>query len=81
LNVALGFPGNVLFEISLKHSVASLAEVSVFKNEDEVILSPYQWFSLHSLRWNSDYGRWILSVGEEQDTPKVESWFPRVGAT
>jgi hypothetical protein len=73
--VALDFPGNVLFEISLTHPVASLDEISAFRNEHEFILSPYQWFSLNCVRWDCDCGRWILSVGEEQDLPGVDSWF------
>jgi hypothetical protein len=45
--VALGFPGNVLFEISLVHPLASLDEISAFKHEHDFILSPYQWFCLN----------------------------------
>jgi hypothetical protein len=38
--VALGFPGNVLFEISLWSSVPSLEAISAFKNDHEYVLSP-----------------------------------------
>jgi hypothetical protein len=46
MKVALGFPGNVLFEVALRDNVASLDEMSAFKHEHEYVLSPYQWFSL-----------------------------------
>jgi hypothetical protein len=75
LKVALTFPGNVLFEISLTHSVASVDDISAFKDEHEYILSPYQWFSMNCVRWDADCGRWILAVGEDQDLPEVRSWF------
>jgi TPR repeat protein len=78
LRVALSFPGNVLFEISLTHEVASLGNISAFKNERESMLSPYQWFSLNCIRWDGRCGRWILSVGEKQGVPKVSTWFPGV---
>jgi hypothetical protein len=81
LNVALSFPGNVLFEISLRFPVASLDEVSAFKDEHEFILSPYQWFSLKGVRWDSDCGRWILSLGEETDLPEMRSWFVNSAST
>jgi hypothetical protein len=79
--VALDFPGNVLFEISLTHAVASLCEISGFTNEHEFNLSPYQWFSMNCVRWDSDCGRWIVSVGEEQDFREVTSWFVTAAAT
>jgi hypothetical protein len=75
LDVALRFPGNVLFEVSLAHSVASLDALSAFKNEHEFILSPYQWFSLNCVRWDDDYQRWILRVVEVEDLPEVRSCF------
>jgi hypothetical protein len=72
--VALGFPGTVLFEISLTSDVPSMVEVSAFQGESEVILSPYQWFSLHEARWDSECRRWILSLGEQRaESPKT--WF------
>jgi TPR repeat protein len=80
VGVALGFPGNVLFEISLTHRVAALDTISAFSHEHEFILTPYQWFSLHGVRWDPDCGRWILSVGEEKDLPQVESWFVKLEA-
>jgi hypothetical protein len=73
--VALAFPGNVLFEISLFHSVPSLDDISAFKHEHECILSPYQRFILNGIRWDGDCRRWILSVEEVIDLPEVESWF------
>jgi hypothetical protein len=76
--IALSFPGNVLFEISLAHPVASLDSVSAFKNEHEVILSPYQRFQLNCVRWDSECGRWILSVEEESNLPAVKSWLVKV---
>jgi hypothetical protein len=78
IKVALGFPGSVLFEISLRHPVASLSAISMFRSEHEFILSPYQWFSLKCVRWDSDCGRFILSVSEERDLPEVRSWFPQI---
>jgi hypothetical protein len=80
MGVALGFGGNVLFEISLSHSVASLDEISAFRNEHECILSPYQWFSVTAVRWNCDCGRWIVSVREETSAQTVPSWFVKVNA-
>jgi hypothetical protein len=79
--VALGFPGNVLFEISLKNSVASLDDISAYSREQEVILSPYQTFSLDSIRWDGDRGRWILSLSETENLPEVPSWFDKAAAT
>jgi hypothetical protein len=79
--VALDFPGNLLFEISLTHAVASLDDISAFRNERELILSPYQWFSLNCVRWDCDCGRWIVSVGEEQDSREVASWLVTTAAT
>jgi hypothetical protein len=73
--VALGFPGNVLFEISLWNPVASLDDISAFKDEQEVILTPYQDFSLECVRWDSDCGRWIVSVTEKDHPPGAPSWF------
>jgi hypothetical protein len=81
LQVALGFPGNVLFEITLVHPAPSLDTISAFKNEHEIILSPYQRFSLFGVRWDSDCGRWILSVGEQGDLPAVRSWITKVEAS
>jgi hypothetical protein len=75
LRVALGFPGNVLFQISLNDSVVSLDEVSAFNTEHEFILTPYQCFSLRGVRWDYDCGRWILSVSEERKLAKLPSWF------
>jgi hypothetical protein len=80
LSVALGFPGNVLFEVSLENSVPSLSHVSAFKHEEEFILSPYQGFSLNAVRWDGDHLRWIVSVEEDLDLPEVVSWFPRADA-
>jgi hypothetical protein len=80
-SVALGFPGNVLFEISLHTPVASLGDVSAFTSEREVVLSPYQRFSLNGVRWEESYGRWILSVGEETGVAAAESWFLNPGAS
>jgi hypothetical protein len=70
--VALDFPGNVLFQISLRHSVASLDEVSAFKHERECVLNPEGWFSVKSVRWDVDCGRWILSVSET-GTPRRQA--------
>jgi hypothetical protein len=78
---ALGFPGNVLFQISVTHSLASLDDISAFKTEHEFILTPYQWFSLNDVRWDGECQRWILSVAEDPGLPAAESWFPEVGAS
>jgi hypothetical protein len=78
IRVALSFPGNVLCEISLAHDVASLSDISAFKNEQEFILSPYQWFRINGVRWNDDYGRWIFSIEEESELREVKSWFAKV---
>jgi hypothetical protein len=77
----LGFPGNVLFEISLQDSVASLDEISAFKGEHQIMLSPYQWLSLNGVRWDGGCCRWILSGREEQDLPGAASWFVKPGST
>jgi hypothetical protein len=79
--VAVRFPGNALFEISLTRFVASLEDISAFKGEHEFILSPYQRFSLNGVRWDCDRGRWILSVGEDHYVGGVESWFVKAGPT
>jgi hypothetical protein len=81
LGVALGFPGNVLFEIALIYPVPSLDAISVFKNEHEFILSPYQRFFLNSVRWDGDCGRWVLSVGEVYGLMEVRSWLVKVKPT
>jgi hypothetical protein len=75
--VALGFPGNVLFEISLTHPAASLDDLSAFRSEQEFILSPYQLFSLKSVRWDAECGRWLLSLIEDDNVPEVASWIPK----
>jgi hypothetical protein len=77
--VALGFPGNVLFELFVQKSVASLSAVSAFTQEREFILSPYQWFSLDGIRWDSDCGRWIVSIQEQKNSPVPQSWLVGVG--
>jgi TPR repeat protein len=77
VDVALGFPGNVLFEISLTHAVASLAGISAFQHEQEFVISPYQWFALNGVRWDCRCQRWIFSVREQNDLPDVASWFRR----
>jgi hypothetical protein len=74
-SVALGFPGSVLFEISLLNPVASLNEISAFRNEREFVLSPYQLFRLNAVRWDSHCRRWILAVEERLGLPHVPSWF------
>jgi hypothetical protein len=79
--VALSFPGTVLFEISLLNPVASLDDISAFRHEQEVILSPYQCFDLKCVRWDQDCGRWILSVDETEDLPEGRSWFGSVRST
>jgi hypothetical protein len=78
MKVALGFAVNILFEISVLYSVASLDAISAFKREQEFILSPYQWFSLSCVRWDPTYGRWILSIAEEKAFRAVPSWFGKV---
>jgi hypothetical protein len=78
VKVALGFPGKVLFEISLTHPVASLDDISVFPNEHEVILNPYQEFALNGVRWDSDCGRWIVSVRGLELYLGDKSWLPAV---
>jgi hypothetical protein len=77
LSVAVGFPGNVLFEVHLTSAVASLRDVSAFKDEDEFILSPYQWFFLRDVRWASDIGRWIIAVDEDRESASAASWLRR----
>jgi hypothetical protein len=79
MKVALGFAVNILFEISLRYSVAALDGISAFKREQELILSPCQWFSLSCVRWDPSYGRWILSIAEETAVRAVLSWFGKVG--
>jgi hypothetical protein len=74
LKVALSFPGNVLFEIWLSSPVASLHAVSAFAGEEECVLSPYQWFFLRDVRWDSDCQRWIIAVDEEQQARPPSSW-------
>jgi hypothetical protein len=73
--VALGFPGNVLFDIRLTHAVPYLDDVSAFKHEHEVILSPFQWFSIDGVRWHAGCRRWIVRLGEVQDRPDVHTFF------
>jgi hypothetical protein len=73
IQVALGFPGNVLFEISVARPVASLGSVSVFKSEQEFVLSPYQWFIVNDVRWESTHRRWLLSIRESSSSPP-DSW-------
>jgi hypothetical protein len=80
INVALGFAVNILFEISLRYPVAALDAISAFKREQELILNPYQWFSLSSVRWDPTYGRWILSIAEETAVRTVPSWFCKGGS-
>jgi TPR repeat protein len=75
-SVALDFPGNVLFEVSLTDPVPSLNDISAFKNEEEFILSPYQWFELDRVRWDPECGRWIVTVGALSRTSALQSWFP-----
>jgi hypothetical protein len=72
------FGNNVLIELLLLHSVPSLAPVSVFKREQEFMLTPYQWFVISDVRWDSANGRWILSLAEEKDLVDVPSWFVKV---
>lgn len=74
INVALQFPGNVLFEMSLAHPVVSLNEVSAFQNEQEFVVSPYQWFEIKAIRWAPQYQRWIFPLREEWDLPNAPSW-------
>jgi hypothetical protein len=79
VNVALGFAVNILFEVSLRYSVASLDAISAFKREHEFILSPCQWFSLSCVRWDDTYGRWIVSIAEEGAFRAVTSWIWKAG--
>jgi hypothetical protein len=81
LSVALGFQGSVLFEISFVNPVASLNEISPFRNDQEFILSPFQLLALSAVRWDSDCQRWILSVEERVRLPDVQSWFVGAGAS
>jgi hypothetical protein len=74
---ALGFPGTVLFEILVGGAVASVDDVSAFKHEQEIILTPYHSFSLKGVRWDGDSRRWILSVSEDAGSWTVPSWFPK----
>jgi hypothetical protein len=60
IKVALGFPGNVVFEISVLHPFVSLDEVSAFKSEHEFVLSPYQWFMIKDVRWAPQYDGYLL---------------------
>jgi hypothetical protein len=64
VDVALGFPGRVLFEISISGPVASLGDISVFASENEFILTPYQWFEINDVRWDAKYQRWVFSIQE-----------------
>jgi hypothetical protein len=78
VRVALGFPGNVLFEISVVHPIPSLDAISAFKNEHEFILSPYQWFALRGIRWDPGFARWIVFVEEEKRLLEVRSWISKL---
>jgi hypothetical protein len=71
--VALGFPGNVLFQVATGDPRPSLVEVSAFPDEQEYILSPYDWFSIEQVRWSEEYRRWIVAIGEAKRSP-APSW-------
>jgi TPR repeat protein len=75
VRVALGFPGSVLFEISLVNPAPSLDDISAFKNEHEFILNPYQQFGLRRVRWDPDYARWIVYVQGQPTSGEGASWF------
>jgi hypothetical protein len=52
-----------------------MGDVSAFTAEQELILSPYQSFSVRGVRWDGDCGRWILSVSEEErNMPTLHPW-------
>jgi hypothetical protein len=83
--VALGFPGSVLFEISLVDSLPSLDRISAFTSEQELVLTPYKLFELSSVsgswvHWDADCGRWIVSLDEMQNMEPVRSWIGRRAA-
>jgi hypothetical protein len=63
IHQARNFQGNVLFEIILADPVPSLSECSVFPQEKEFVLNPYQRFTLDGVRWSDSTGRWIIQVG------------------
>jgi hypothetical protein len=83
--VALGFPGNVLFEISLVESLPSLDGISAFASEQECILTPYKWFALSDfslswVRWDAQCGRWIVPLQEQGNLVPARSWIGRRAA-
>jgi hypothetical protein len=71
--VALAFPGNVLFDVALVDVLPSLSDISAFKDEDEFVLSPYLWFSLGGIHWDGECGRWVISILDTA-RPEVPSW-------
>jgi hypothetical protein len=77
-SVAKSFPGDSLFQIFLGSPVPSLAQVSAFPQEAEVIMSPYRWFSVHEVTYDLRAGgRYMISIVEEEKSSVVESWlFP-----
>jgi hypothetical protein len=77
IRVALGFPGSVLFEISVSLPVVSLSSISVCQSEQEFVLTPYQWFVVNDVRWDAKYQRWIFAVDEGRDGGRRESWLGR----
>jgi hypothetical protein len=79
VNVALRFPGSVLFEISVSDPVPSLAAISAFASENEFILTPYQWFDIRDVRWDSKYERWVFAIQETHPHAAIrQSWLRRV---
>jgi hypothetical protein len=75
--VAQSFPGDALFQVFLASPVPSLVQISQFPREEEVIISPYRWFSVHEVASDPrGGGRCKISVVEEEDKSTVAvSWF------
>jgi hypothetical protein len=74
VNQARQFEGNVMFEIYVAGSAASLCECSAFPGEQEFILNPYQQFKLEGIIWNHSLRRWIIRI-DGYPSPDPISWF------
>jgi hypothetical protein len=78
---ALGFARNVLFEILLDGSVPSLDDISAYRHEQEIVLTPHQDFAIEGVRWDGDCRRWILSVSERARRLRGLSWFGKISTS
>jgi hypothetical protein len=80
IDVARRFEGNVLFEIVLNESAASLSQYSNFPDEEEFILNPYQRFTLDAIQWNDSLNRWTIRLFG-RPSPDPISWFGEPATT